>query len=541
MNFYFIINNFFYIYFIFVVGFLVNKKIIKLELDKNLTIIFGIIYASLIGLLINFFFPLSNLVNTTFFTSTIIISFFYYKEILNNKNIKLFFIIGLINILLLLGAHHNRPDALVYHLPYIATLNEEKIIFGLNNINYRFGHTGIIQYLSAISYNYFFGINGISLYLPLAFSSLLYFFYEEIKKNKNNILCIVSVFFICIILLKFHRVSEYGNDYWSHFYLILSFYLVFKSIQNNQLQFEEFFQISLLLFFAFLNKIFFIIGGIFLFYILIKFNKKNYLFNKKIFFILFFLIIFFTKNIINTGCIIYPLDQTCFNKLSWTAKVDNYGNAKKVAVDSEAWSKDWPNFFKKNEKKITQEDYISNFNWINTWGKNHLLLIIKKLIPVTTVILLMFFLLRRNNQLEKSFDKFLFWISLLLLLIWFLKFPLLRFGLSIILITISCIFFIIIQNFKLTILSKKNIYFLVICCCLIASLQNLKKIVKNNDQMIPYLYDDQNHIKIYDKNNFVMHLNNQNYCGLTPLCSNYNNSKNIVIDKFLNYKFYKIK
>ena len=97
---------------------------------------------------------------------------------------------------MILGSHHNRPDALIYHLPFIATLNEEKIIFGLNNINYRFGHTSIIQYLSAISNNYIFGINGISLYLPVAFSSLSYFFLKKFLKIKMSYWVFYLYFFV---------------------------------------------------------------------------------------------------------------------------------------------------------------------------------------------------------------------------------------------------------------------------------------------------------------------------------------------------------
>ena len=45
-------------------------------------------------------------------------------------------------------------------------LNENKIILGISNLHQRFGHTSIMQYLSAIHYNYIFGLNGIV--IPLA-------------------------------------------------------------------------------------------------------------------------------------------------------------------------------------------------------------------------------------------------------------------------------------------------------------------------------------------------------------------------------------
>ena len=54
-----------------------------------------------------------------------------------------------------------RPDAGLYHLPYIGILNSEKIILGLSNLHFRYAHTSILQYFSAASNNIIFGDNGI--------------------------------------------------------------------------------------------------------------------------------------------------------------------------------------------------------------------------------------------------------------------------------------------------------------------------------------------------------------------------------------------
>ena len=52
------------------------------------------------------------------------------------------------------------------YFPYINILNENKIILGISNLHQRFGHTSIMQYLSAIHYNFIFGLNGTV--IPLA-------------------------------------------------------------------------------------------------------------------------------------------------------------------------------------------------------------------------------------------------------------------------------------------------------------------------------------------------------------------------------------
>ena len=49
----------------------------------------------------------------------------------------------------------------MYHLPYTKIINDNKIIFGISNIHFRFGHTSILQYLNAIFNNYIFNSKGI--------------------------------------------------------------------------------------------------------------------------------------------------------------------------------------------------------------------------------------------------------------------------------------------------------------------------------------------------------------------------------------------
>ena len=79
--------------------------------------------------------------------------------------------------MLVLYSNINRPDAGLYHLPYIQLINENKILLGITNIHSRFGHISILQYLSAIYNNNYFPIE--SIVLPpaiLAGAIFLYFF-----------------------------------------------------------------------------------------------------------------------------------------------------------------------------------------------------------------------------------------------------------------------------------------------------------------------------------------------------------------------------
>ena len=115
----------------------------------------GVITASFIALLLNFFTPLNKGINS--FILILIFFIFFLKLKVNIKKKEIIFLIisTLICFLLILLSNVNRPDAGLYHLPYIAILNEYKIIFGLNNLHSRFGHVSIIQYLNALNNNYF--------------------------------------------------------------------------------------------------------------------------------------------------------------------------------------------------------------------------------------------------------------------------------------------------------------------------------------------------------------------------------------------------
>ena len=150
----------------------------------------GLIIISFIALILNFFTKLSPIINTILFI--IVLFFFLIKTKLKINNNELYFLIfsTLITFTLICFSTINRPDAGLYHLPYISLLNDYKIILGTTNIHFRFGHTSIMQYLSAINNNILF--KDIGVVIPLA--SVVSFFYmyflndiwSVIKKKKST-------------------------------------------------------------------------------------------------------------------------------------------------------------------------------------------------------------------------------------------------------------------------------------------------------------------------------------------------------------------
>ena len=150
----------------------------------SLSSILGAISISFISLLINFFLPINQIIGNIFliFSLIVFLIFFYFEK--NKLEIFIYSITASILVtILIFYSNIYRPDAGLYHLPYIQLIQENKILLGITNINFRFGHSSILQYLSAI-YN-----NGIMplevIILPPAILVSLFFLYFLSFYDKN--------------------------------------------------------------------------------------------------------------------------------------------------------------------------------------------------------------------------------------------------------------------------------------------------------------------------------------------------------------------
>ena len=109
----------------------------------SLEIIFGCFFLGSLSLLINFFFPINLIVTNIILTLGILLFLYYFKSI--QEDLIIFLLITLLAFFTGIFETSNRPDAGLYHLPYISNLNENKIIIGLNTLHSRFGFTSFLQ------------------------------------------------------------------------------------------------------------------------------------------------------------------------------------------------------------------------------------------------------------------------------------------------------------------------------------------------------------------------------------------------------------
>ena len=162
--------------FIFSFGLLSNNLILKIFKEDEIleNFILGIISLSIFSLFANFFTSLNIFFNSVVFLTSLI---FLLKK---NKTyyLKVFkytLIISLISFITIIFENTNRPDAGIYHLPFIKMLNDYPIVIGSANLNKGYGIISIIQYLSAINYNFITNTQGILIPLVIIYSIKILF------------------------------------------------------------------------------------------------------------------------------------------------------------------------------------------------------------------------------------------------------------------------------------------------------------------------------------------------------------------------------
>ena len=504
-------------------GFKLKNKEISLS-EQGL---YGLIFLSFLSLFFNFFFKIDQNLATLILIIPIIQIFLDRNYFTINFIKKFFFHIIIISIFCTIFiAYDNvyRPDAGIYHLPFVKILNDFKIFFGVVTLNPVFGATSIIQYTSSIFNNLIFKDVGIT--IPLALISIYlidYFVREFLFKNTEKIYKLFLFIVIPYIFLEMNRYSEYGNDNVGHLCL---FYLVSLILRKDfELKLNINFKLfTLIALFIFLNKVFLFLT--LLIPVLIWFKNKYYL-SKKFYpvFSIFFFLLWIIKNVIISGCAIYPISFTCYEKLAWYSNNSEFTiAAKNLSQFSELHAKGW-NEIIDNKKYINyendkqdKENFLKNFNWINSNkrsinAKYGFYKLFNNYIYFIIITLLIFLFTRINSQQKHKYylkfeENIVLSISLLSLAILFYKFPLGRYGTSYFVIIIYYLVYFSFKN-KLGIIIDRRIKkissILLILLGSIFLLKNGSRIIFNYDTVYnqspwPRIYENKDDLKSLDLN-----------------------------------------
>ena len=253
-------------------------------------------------------------------------------------------------------------DAGLYHLNFQKILQSEKIIFGLANFHSRFGFSSIYDYIGVV---FWLKNNLIALhYLNLTF---IVFFYQSIYQvffNTKNISFKIGSLSIILLgvldnfgfnggkngYIEIEGITKYDTPFGILFFI--GFYMATTIIFEKRNTKLEFFLIILISTFSLQMRP---LGALlFILFLILLFQKnitKIKLINESLPFIVltFFWII---KNLIMSGCFIYPVKFLCIEALPWhysiivkneTLDITNSLVAYNLGENIFQWFKIWEN------------------------------------------------------------------------------------------------------------------------------------------------------------------------------------------------------
>ena len=478
---------------------LIGYGLFFFSINKNFKISLNYGYAGLTGILIlciysylsSLFIAHSELHNI-FILLLGLICFFSSKLKNNNQN-KILFVLLIIYFLgfLIFKTHDDFP---YYHFNYTYYLTQMPTAIGIGNFNLGLRTPSSIFYLNSLFYlpntKYFlFQMAAFSIFL---FSNIILLnkIFDKQLNNKFNFLTYYYLLSFIFINIFFYRISEHGTDRSAQILVLILigeilFLVNFKNIIEKIIS-----KLFLLIAIIISLKAFYVLYIIFFLIILFNLTKKYKL--KKTFyylisnyylylFIILFILILGT-NFINTGCLVYPLNMTCFDENIWAI---SKAEVKELNDWYEQWSKAGagPNFRVDNP-----EIYIKNFNWVNNWINEYFFTKVSDFILGLVILSLTVFVYFRpyikNVTIYKRNIIFTLVLILILFLEWFYNHPSLRYGGYCIIA--SFIFVIISTKLEMNSLSndkaKKKIVYLIIFSIIVFIGRNINRISNEYNQ-----------------------------------------------------------
>lgn len=453
---------------------------------QNLDLLYGLFILIFLSLVLNFILPLNF-----YFYSILIIGFFSFILCIYKKKMKInlfyYFLINFVFILIIYSNGEN-ADSPMYHHQIIKWLNNHKISLGLSNLEIRFGDNSLwFNFLSLFKFK-FKEFNSIYILNVIPFSFITY----EILKQKKTLsylflaLSLSFLFFFSylhpfqngVILNHLHNPEV---DTIGMVFFILSFYLLLMFLDEKKK--ETFYLLVLSSSICFFTKLSYIGVVLFPLLILIVFYMKNLveiLKTKLIFFVILLFIFWIIKNLLVSGCLIFPLNLTCFNVV-WSPGVDEIETYKNVIKG----------FARDTRERLRYLDFnhtIHTFNWFLPWFKDYALN--TSLLKISYIIILLattfFFMIKKYTKfliINLSTGKIHLYILFSLLinfLIWF-QAPEIRFGWGTI-ISVNCYLLSVLFFFNIFFekINPKIIKYFTLFFLVILILDNKKNFSTNN-------------------------------------------------------------
>ena len=549
-----------FIFLIFIAGSILTIKIFKLDYD-SLEIheigLLGIIFLVFLSFVFHLIVPLNEIYNTFIFVLLILFfSFKIKKKIFKNFILDYkFILISFLIIFIMTMKYKPHEDYGYYHLPYIINLVSEKIIFGLSNLQPQFGWNSTWLNFSTLLYLPLLEIKGTQLSNSILLFFVFYMFLKELFSfnNKNKLSFLFITLLSSYVIIKFSRISGHGFDFPANIYSLLALYYFIKIFEEKNTSNINKYFILILCFslFAITIKLSAFATPILIIFIFLLINKKKdliiFIKSPLIFCFLFFLL-WILQQFIFTGCFIPHFEFTCIQTVEWyTNDISNMISGLTGAVNKS---------FNTYKGDLTSIEYVENFNWINTWFERHKIELIEHLLAVIIpFIILIIFNIKSSSNDENDILKsliniklFFIFISLFTifgLVVWFIKSPVIRFGIPYLFSLIFLISILITQILKINF--KKGLYFVIILSVVFNISKNIDRIIKNNSNNYwPHILNIDYSTKL--QNGFEINYPNSKtnshkakLCWSVPYICSVSKGENLQFDKKFSYMFVKTK
>ena len=463
---------------------------------------------------INFFFPLKQFITNSLFVFFTTIGLIFIISNFRDYLIQILITSIIVSVITIFSTSYN--DYELYHLPYMEIIRKFKIIFGLSNLDFRYAHTAVFQNISAFQYNSLMGIDSYLFYTPILFTISLGFILKKIINTNINEVYFIGLVSTIYFIIHGSRYGSLGNDYPAHILAIISL-ILFLQIKNNHSNSvsEQFLMLSIILILV-LSKfslIFFIILPIYLIL------KKKILINLKIIFLIILGLLFLSKNVINSSCLVYPISNLCF-QTQWSTHKYSFGSPEIVSIESGAVAKayldsnylnnpdkikEFKNIFFKDKKNLNNFNNLSenmkkeffryhnykNYSKIVNWFPEYLnskdfFKLIKNIIFLNLLIYVIcyfYFKFSKSSELNSyTFTQYLkkniFFILFISFnsIFWLISFPQVRFGLSYILVFSLFPTLIKFRNYDISIFKSVLLKYLLILPLIYALYENANRI-----------------------------------------------------------------
>ena len=476
----------------------------------------GIFFLILYSYITHFFISHGYLHNTIFILIGLVSVYYFRSKILIKKNlIFLFSIFSIIFLAFIVFKTHD--DFGYYHFPYSYYLNKFSMIIGIGPINHGFKTPSSIFYLNSLFYlpyldHYLYHMGAI---LILGFSNIILItnIKECLEKEKNNKFFYLNLLAFVFINIFFYRLAEHGTDRSAQI-LIFLFFIYVLTLRGSYENFDNIIpKLIILLSIIISLKSFYVLYFIFIipfiFYIIKdgKINLINKIFKSSLFYfsilmgICVILVYFF-----NTGCLLYPVQQTCISGVEWGIPKSEVSA---LNTHYQWWSKagGGPGYRSPIEKEL----YIQNFDWLSNWIDRYFFNKMSDFLLSLSFVSVLFIMIFKSKKKKIHYENFknnllYYFLIILLLAEWFLNHPSLRYGGYII---FSLIFFIpltyLLSKYEITKYFKAKVMILFFLVVSIFVGRNIDRIIyeinfyKANFKQNMFFFTDQSHFRIDKK------------------------------------------